>query len=153
MALLPSSGVSPPITWIRKKTIFWNVVVLYFIFYPGRWTKSKRQLVLNVIYRRQNHLEFDLRYLKLRVSSVCIEIVKRGGLIVCICKVRIAQRICVRVTVLQIVKHSAPCAYVSSDAKTKCWLRVNVVENRNVYSFAVLLIELDLAFCPPSVTL
>jgi hypothetical protein len=43
---------------------------LYFIFYPRRCTKSKRQVVLNVIYRRQNLLEFirktfDLGELKL----------------------------------------------------------------------------------------
>jgi hypothetical protein len=32
-------------------------MILYLsMFYPGRWTKSRRQLVLNVIYHRQNLL-------------------------------------------------------------------------------------------------
>ena len=57
MALLPSSGDA----WDGRRAIFRDVVVfifLYFVFYPRRWTKSKRQVVLSVIYHRQNLSEF-----------------------------------------------------------------------------------------------
>jgi hypothetical protein len=43
-----------------RRTSFRNVVILYFYILSGRRTKSRRQLVLNVIHHRQNLLEFIL---------------------------------------------------------------------------------------------
>jgi hypothetical protein len=61
--LCPSSWIKYKIHSVSEEASSSETLwILYFIFYPRRWTKSTRQMVLNVIYHRQNLLEFIVEF-------------------------------------------------------------------------------------------
>jgi hypothetical protein len=73
----PSGYVSPfPSPEDGRRTSFRNVVILYFYISSGRWTKSRRQLVLNVIHHRQNLLEFTFCMFRLIKAIIRHSLIK-----------------------------------------------------------------------------